>query len=149
MSDIQIQWDKLRAVGDWSFEAGDLQTGVDIETAVLVSLFTDRIASTDFKPTDGTKDRRGWWGDSYNVRPIGSRLWQLERAKKVGQQPILLQARDYCKEALAWLIEDGLARSIEVKTEWTSATSLGILVRITRPDGTVAQPFRFSWAWAS
>lgn len=147
MADIQIKWDKDRAVGDWSFTTGDLQTGVDIETAVLVSLFTDRIASPDFKPTDGTTDRRGWWGDSYNARPIGSRLWQLERAKKVGQQPILLQARDYCKEALEWLIEDGLAKSVEIKTQWLTADALGILVTITKPTGTIMEPFRYSWAW--
>ena len=30
----------------------------------------------------GTSDRRGWWADPYDDQPLGSNLWQLERAKK-------------------------------------------------------------------
>src|SRR5690242_20637804 len=125
MADIDLTWDNTSGTADWSFAVGDLATGSDIETAVLVSLFTDRTASADFQPSDGTTDRRGWWGDMFApARPVGSRLWQLERAKKVGNASILQQARGYCNEALAWLVEDGIAASVDVKTQWLSATAL-------------------------
>jgi phage gp46-like protein len=78
-------------------------------------MFTGRLAAPSFVPPDG--DRRGWWRDSYSDRPIGSRLWMLDRARKDGQAPSLLQARDHCGEALRWPVEDGIAANVEVQTE--------------------------------
>jgi phage gp46-like protein len=145
--DILIQWDNADALGDWRLAAGDLQTGQDLETACLVSLFTDRLATPDFVPTDGTSDRRGWWADPYNDQPLGSNLWQLERAKKT--RDTLGLARRYTEEALQWLVDDGVARSVLVNTAWlgrTGSTLLGIGIAITKPDGSVTR-FVYGWAW--
>jgi phage gp46-like protein len=146
--DIRITWDNGNAVGDWSLAIGDLQTGQDLETACLVSLFTDKLATPDFVPTDGTSDRRGWWADPYNDLPLGSNLWQLERAKKT--RNTLGLARRYSLEALQWLITDGIARSIDCNTMWLGApagsTTLGIAIAIVRPDGSLTR-FTFAWAW--
>lgn len=147
--DIGIDWDRDRGVGDWVFGIGDLGTASSIESAVYVSLFTDRIASPDFKPTDGTADRRGWWGDTYQRSPVGSRLWQLDRAKKSDATKLRLQATDYCKEALQWLIDDGVVERVEVKVQWIAADALGIEITITEPRGTQRRPFYFRWAWSS
>ena len=86
-------------------------------------------------PPDGTGDRRGWWADAYGIEPIGSRLWQLERAKRTSQT--LLQARDYCTEALAWLQRDGIASSVSVLTFWAGRTTLGIRVAVQLVAGPV------------
>jgi phage gp46-like protein len=146
MTDLAIAWDSANFRGDWVIANGGLATGSDLESAVLVSLFTDRIASPDFVPTDGTNDRRGWWADTYESAPIGSRLWQLARAKKTDQTTLLNQARDYCREALQWLLDDGVAGAVDVVTYWLSATTMGIQIRITRPQGTT---FQYSWSWNS
>ncbi|NOG69821.1 phage GP46 family protein [Roseicella sp. DB1501] len=145
--DIGIKWDAATGMGDWAATVGDLVTASSIESAVFVSLFSDRRAPDDYRPNDGTNDPRGWWGSSFADRQLGSRLWTLDRAKKVGQTPLLLQARDYCKEALAWMIEDGIAAKIDVRTSWINATAIGIRITITEPTGTVLHPFQFSWAW--
>jgi phage gp46-like protein len=146
--DIRIEWDNTNAIGDWSLAIGDLQTGQDLETACLVSLFTDKLATPDFVPTDGTSDRRGWWADPYNDLPLGSNLWQLERAKKT--RDTLGLARRYALEALQWLITDGIARAIDCNTMWLGApagsTTLGIAIAIVRPDGSLTR-FTFAWAW--
>jgi phage gp46-like protein len=145
--DIRILWDNLNTIGDWSLAEGDLQTGQDLETACLVSLFTDRLATPDFVPTDGTSDRRGWWGDVYLDQPLGSNLWQLERAKKT--RSTLGIARDYSIAALQWLIDDGVAQTVAVDTAWIGAagsTLLGIGIAITKPDGTSTR-FAYGWAW--
>lgn len=144
--DIRIVWDNSLTLGDWSFASGDLETGQDLETACLVSLFTDRLATPDFTPTDGTADRRGWWADYYEDRPLGSNLWQLERAKKT--RDTLGTARRYALDALQWLVEDGIAAAIACDTSWVTPTMLGIAIAIRKPDGSTAR-FRFGWVWDS
>jgi phage gp46-like protein len=144
--DIRILWDNDNALGDWGLGEGDVETGQDLETACLVSLFTDRLATPDFVPTDGTTDRRGWWADPYNDRALGSNLWQLERARKTRDS--LGTARRYALDALQWLIEDGVARRVLCNTSWVTPTMLGIAIAIIRPDGTETR-FRFGWAWQS
>jgi phage gp46-like protein len=146
--DVYILWDNSNARGDWSLAAGDLQTSQDLETACLVSLFTDKLATPDFVPTDGSSDRRGWWADPYNDAPLGSNLWQLERAKKT--RDTLALARRYAEEALQWLVDDGVAKDVVVNTAWLGAaigsTLLGIGIAIVKPDGSVTR-FTFGWAW--
>jgi phage gp46-like protein len=145
--DILVQWDNVNTTGDWVLAVGDLQTGQDLETACLVSLFTDRLATPDFVPTDGTTDRRGWWADPYNDQPLGSNLWQLERAKKT--RDTLGLARTYALESLQWLVADGVAANVDVDTRWigpTGTTMLGIAIAITKPDGTMTR-FVYGWAW--
>jgi phage gp46-like protein len=146
--DIYILWDNGNATGDWVLAEGDLQTGQDLETACLVSLFSDCLATPDFVPTDGTSDRRGWWADPYNDLPLGSNLWQLERATK--NRDTLGTARRYAETALQWLVTDGVAKQVLVNTGWlgpqAGSTLLGIGIAILKPDGSMTR-FLFGWAW--
>ncbi len=146
LTDIAIVWDSVNARGDWTITNGGIATGPDIISAVLVSLFTDRRASDDFTPPDGTGDRRGWWADTYEDSLIGSRLWQLARAKKAGSTSLLREAEDYCREALQWLLDDGVAATISVATRWINGTTMGIRIMITEPSG-AATTFDYAWAW--
>jgi phage gp46-like protein len=145
--DILLLWDNNNAIGDWQLADGDLQTGQDLETACLVSLFTDKLATPDYMPTDGTTDRRGWWADPYNDQPLGSNLWQLARAKKT--RDTLGLARTYALDALQCLITDGVAAQVDCNTMWlggAGSTMLGIALAIIKPDGSLTR-FTFGWAW--
>ena len=146
MGDIAISWDVDH--GDWTISDGGLTTGNDLETAIAVSLFTDQLASPDYKPTDGTSDRRGWWGDS-EADPgdgqIGSLLWQLERSKKTPD--LLPRAEGMCNDALAWLVTDGIAASVSTVATWQNGKRLALAITVVKPDGS-RQVFRFAWAWA-
>jgi phage gp46-like protein len=144
--DILIQWDNTQTLGDWVLAQGDLQTGQDLETACLVSLFSDALATPDFSPTDGTSDRRGWWADYYTPTPLGSNLWQLERAKTTRANLGLAQRT--VQNALQWLIVDGIATSVLVNTQWITSTMMGIAVAITKPNGSQTR-FMFGWAWTN
>lgn len=112
---------------DWAIKDHDLAPDDGLETAVILSLFTDRRARQDDPLPDGSEDRRGWWADAYHPAPlgappgegndlIGSRLWLLEREKDT--QEVVNRARDYAEEALQWLVEDGIAEQIEVMAGW-------------------------------
>ena len=137
--------------GDWSLSGGDLETGGDLASAVIISLFTDRVASASDQIPVGTQDRRGWWGDlplaGGAAEPIGSRLWLLSREKST--TATLLRARDYVSEALQWLISDGIASRIDVKTAYSGAVreTMQILITIYRLNGAAPLSLSYAWAW--
>jgi phage gp46-like protein len=133
---------------DWGWANGDLLTGdgyQDLQTAVLVSLFTDRRCNPDYTPIDG--DRRGWWADTNLQYPYGSRLWQLFRAA-IGPTT-LLQGQTYAYEALQWLLDDGVASALNVVASFPAFQSLGLLITIQEPSKQNPTVFNFQWAWTS
>lgn len=148
--DIAIDWDPQAFRGDWNVNAGDLDLDPGgIRSAVLVSLFTWRVASDDYVPPPGEPfDRHGWWADTYEPSPIGSRLWQLNRVKKTDDITLLVRAQNFCLEALQWLLDDGVAATVDVQTSWLTPTAIGIQVVISEPQSP-PKTFNFSWAWAS
>jgi phage gp46-like protein len=147
MTDVLTTWDPWLLTGDWVLAGTDLASGRDLETAVIISLFTDRLAHPDDRlpdPADG--DRRGWWADwDSETGPIGSRLWLISREKQL--EEVRLRAEDYCREALAWMLEDDVADTVEVTAEWsTSPGRLDVDVVITRERRELLHR-SFSWAW--
>lgn len=145
MSDIATAFVDL--AGDWVVTGPGLADDEGLETAIVLSLFTDRRANADDELPGALNQRRGWWGDTYAEVPgdrIGSRLWLLAREK---QLPVVLQrAREYALEALQWLIEDGVAREVTVQAEVVRTGVLGLRIEVTRPRVPVAR-FRFETFW--
>lgn len=98
---------------------GDLVKDSGLESAVLISLFTDKRASLDDTLPDEESSRRGWWGDQalpvIEDDEIGSHLWLLERSKTT--DVVLVQAKQYAKDALQWMIDDDIVSKIEVDVE--------------------------------
>lgn len=144
MSDISTVWVPALGRGDWVMAGADLKSGNDMVTAVLISLFTDRIANTDDVVSDASGDPRGWWADAGEQYPIGSRLWLLERDKQTDLT--LAAAKDYITEALQWLIDDGVVARFDISTEWVAPAQMGAAVTAYRQDGTtVAMNFASLW----
>jgi phage gp46-like protein len=144
MSDITIIWSADRGRGDWQLLGQQLQTGSDLENAILISLFTDRQANPDDTIPDGSTDRRGWWGDLGAAVPVGSRLWLLDRAKQTAKT--LQDAYDYLAEALQWLIDDGIVAKFDIYCEWSAPGRLGAQIIAHRQDG-ANLAMNFSWVW--
>lgn len=130
---------------DMAMTSTDLTTENSLYTAVVMSLFTDRLANTDDVIPDATNDRRGWWADAIaDVAhdKVGSRLWLLDREKQTVS--VLRRAEEYAYEALTWLLDDGIAKQVRVvatnpKTGW-----LRLDIEIDRPDLPTA---RFDYLW--
>jgi phage gp46-like protein len=142
--DIAISWSQDGSA-DWTLLAGGhLAEAPPLATAVYVSLFTDRRAGDDDKLAPGETDRRGWWGDLLDDQPIGSRLWLLRRAKHLPET--LRLAQDYMREALAWLISDGIAARVEVAAAWQTTSRIAATITIQRLDG-ATETVRAAWAW--
>ena len=128
----------------------DLERDDGLQTAVIISLFTDRRASPEQIPVELPQyDLRGYWGDIANATPsdqTGSLLWLLAREKQLPQ--ILGRAQQYCRDALAWMVEDLVATRIEVTAQFVAQGWMLILVDIFRPTGSPVR-YRFNYEWAA
>jgi len=75
-------------------------------------------------------DKGTWHADP----EFGSELWLLRQSGKADGQTAGTVER-MVREALQWLIADGLARSVECRAERNGRNRIDYLVAITRPDG--------------
>ena len=145
MQDLALRWDAELTLADWRLTGGgNFEMTSALETAVMVSLFTDARALPGDKLLPGETDPRGWWGDLVDDLPIGSRLWLLRRDKRLPET--LKLARDYIAEALRWLVTDEIAAKVEVETAWASQERIGATIRIFQGDSGTSV-LRAEWAW--
>lgn len=153
MTDFRSLYFEDLMAADLAQDGAALAADDGLETAVVLSLFTDRRAEADDELPAGATDRRGWWGDA--IPPvvdgaavdgdrIGSRLWLLSREKQTAET--LNRARGYAAEALAWLVADGIAERVDVAAEWVRTGVLGLAVTIARPAGEEVE-LRYATAW--
>lgn len=152
--DLMLTWDTQLQGCKLTFVDNDLATTKSWLPAVLVSLFTDARASADDPlPDPSSDDRRGWWGDSLNTTlpgdRVGSKLWLLEREKNINTA--LKRAKTYVEESLAWMVAEGIAKSVKAETEAQTTKDSGTIilafrVTIIEPDGAVT-PLKFEQEW--
>ena len=90
----------------------------ELESAVIMSLFTDaRATEEEYEEIkDWEFSRRGYWAEQLDGVKLGSKLWLLNRAPR--NEDTLERAATYTKEALNWLIQDGIAESLEAETSY-------------------------------
>ncbi|WP_096178677.1 phage GP46 family protein [Escherichia coli] len=143
MSDIASFWNVDEMFADWQKGLGELTTGNDLQTAILDSLFTDRLARADDDYEDS--DRRGWWGDSGEESQLGSRLWLLRRKKLTPD--VAKKAEEYSSEALNWLKVDGVVSEVIPVARIVLPDRLNLIIRYQAPPGKDWQEFRFYWIW--
>jgi phage gp46-like protein len=147
LADLALSWSNKTGDADLSLIDLDLASERGLQTAVMLSLFTDRRAETDDQPPSGdARDRRGWWADQFadiEGDLIGSRLWLLDRSKRINETA--LRAKEYANESLAWMLEDRVVSGVNVTVE-TSEAMLLFVVELQRP-GRDAVSFRFAHTW--
>jgi len=134
---------------DLIVEQDDFLTDLGLETAIAISLFSDQRITLQEIP-DGEVTRKGWWGDMFPTAEgdkIGSKLWIYRRRKRTNETRLaIIQA---AKDSLAWLIEDGVAKSVVVNGEFFGENALGqigLTIDIERSNGPAA---KYSVIWDS
>ncbi|MGO4326656.1 phage GP46 family protein [Cupriavidus sp. 2TAF22] len=113
--------------------------------AAEISLFTWRRAGADDQLDDD--QRMGWWGDTFPAVAgdrIGSRLWLLRRKTVVPE--VLRAAEAYAREALQWMIDDELVRTVDVQVTTPDRTRVNLVVTLS-DDGGPLPPFNFDDIW--
>lgn len=147
MSDIGLFWDVTFA--DFDVSGQDLVADEGLETAISLSLFTDRRAEEGDILPDQDPDRRGWWGDNVPVVPgdkFGSRLWLLRRSKNTPET--IARAEEYARESLQWLLDDKVTTDLSVVATAAAPTIMLLSVTALRPKSG-SMNFKFSYNWAS
>lgn len=145
MSDLALQ---LAANGriDLAISGGDLVRETSLETCVLLCLYTDAQAGEDDVIPDGSTDRRGWWASSLQGLVYGSLLWLLSREKHT--TGVAERAREYADEALAWMVDAGLASRIDVQTTLLPGQTLYLGVTVHQRNGS-SQHYEYNYLWDS
>lgn len=154
-------WDKEKGCADWAMadnsekqNRGGLRAQAELETAVVLALFTDR-RIPDLHPLRkyvSSEDPRGWWGNDIDVRAdlgeeeLGSLLWVFERA--VLTDTVILEVEAAAIEALHCLIVQQIAARIDVKAYVEKAFNrLDLDVKIYGKNGSVVFDRRFDDIW--
>ena len=111
--------------------------------AVVISLFTHRRAD----PDDNADVPMGWWGDTWpavaNDR-YGSKLWLLQRSKLTNA--LVNTVRTYLRDALQWMLDDGVVSRIDIDIQRTGINELSNQVVLWRRDGPVIISFSDLWS---
>lgn len=135
MQDVLIRKDD-DGLYDLEIYGADFASAEGFETSIPVSYFTDARASA--VDVQDAKKRRGWVGNILYVdieRELGGLLWLLDQTRIT--EDTLNFAKSYAEESLQWLVEDGIARLIEVQVEKTDNRKIEIATTITTIDNTV------------
>jgi len=130
---------------DLVIENGDLKADNGLETASLISLFSDkRVRFEDLPP--GENDQQGWWADLISEPlsdEIGSKLWTLWREGKIIDATVI-EMEAILTDAFTWMIDDGIAAKVVVNAERLGQNEITGTVDITRPTGENI-PLKFVW----
>lgn len=121
-------------VFDMEFLSQEIQLSSDLESAVAISLFTDRRVTDEELPVF-EQDKRGWWGDLVSNIPndrIGSRIWTISRSKVTRET--LRRYEDFSKESLEWMKEDGIVDEVQAISSYNESNELVTEISLSRPN---------------
>lgn len=114
-----------------------------LRTAVILSLFVWR------RPSEPSLEplaaRGGWWGDGIDEDgdEHGSRLYELAD-RPLDPERSAVEGEDLVREALAWMLEDGVAGEIDVDVQIVLPDRIELAIEIHEIQGET-QRFAFVW----
>ena len=119
---------------DFDGAVGDLLTSDSLENAVVISIGTyarerklGKVAN--LKPVIG-----GWWGDALSEKGnLGGYLYEAFPGKLT--EVTARSVENLISEALSWMVEDGVAKSVGCKAEIADEKTMNVTITIQRPDG--------------
>ncbi len=139
MSDLLLERRK-DGFFDLCFENGDLLMGEFLKNAVLLSIGSMARKVSGFS---GKLQDDGWWGEpTFEGDKWGSLVHTLFQNR--GDSNTVLLARQYVKNSLQWLIDDGVASDVNVDVR-CDAESLDIDVAVLK--GEKVEDYRFNMLW--
>ncbi len=122
---------------------GDIATEDSFDTALVVSLLSDRRANESEVPE--SHRRRGWIGNE--VTPgfeIGSKVWLFEQARL--NRTTMNGIADAARDALQWFIDDDLVVAVRnVQVALVGRDQVSLEVTIERTSSEVEKRFFTLW----
>lgn len=124
----------------WS-DSGDIETAATLDTAILMSIFEELRATPGEQPV--SELRRGWLGNEGTGFEQGSKLWEFEQERITGS--MLAELGVVIRNALQWLLDDGIAKSITVETPTLENGRVGVRINFGRDESTVDRRYYQLW----
>jgi phage gp46-like protein len=116
--------------GDIKYVNGQPVMDAGLETAAYISLFT----------------LDGWWGNEFITSENGKLGSEFQT---LTNQPLatstIRDAEELAKDALEWMLNSGLADSIEAESEIPNPSRLDTEITIFRPS--LEETFKFAFNW--
>lgn len=149
MADIGLYWDDTNQCVDWKWttkiingvEVTDIDTDNDLESYLILRLFTNRRAESSWTTT---ANKEGWWYDALDEQgQTGSRLWQLWYLPVTDKAAYEARANDFVREALQVMIEDKIADTIDITCTLQGTKQLHISITVTKARD--SQSFSYIW----
>jgi phage gp46-like protein len=154
-------WQPWHSVADWAIadpdekqNRGGLRSKATLNTAVVISLFTDKRIPDDhpLRYLVQDNDPRGWWGDGVDVQSdlgetdMGSLLWVFERA------PLTEDIRRWVEaiaiDALTPLLKQGIVVQIDAQAIANFAIGrCDLVIKLYGRDGSQVYDQRFDDIW--
>ena len=131
---------------DFDESKGDLLTSESLENAVVMSIGTyareRKLGNVaNLKPCFG-----GWWGDAIDEKGnLGGYLYEAFSGKL--DDSTARDVGNLVAEALQWMIDDGIVKSVECSAVVADAEHISLSVTITKPDGSQENPFVYELKW--
>jgi phage gp46-like protein len=145
MSDFLTQWDCTGNRGDWALNGAVMATEPDIVAAVKTSVLTwGRARPDDLVDGMPLLTNRGWWGDQFIKRRLGSRIWLGLLGPHTPAQ--LQFCLDALKECVQWLVNAGVALKVATSGELRPNGAVALRLEVVEPSG-VRTTFEFEYAW--
>lgn len=128
---------------DVKIDYGDLVLDGGFETLILISLFTDAYVD---KNSSYNGESRGWFGNEILGFNLGSKLWQLDRSK-INKETLNL-ATQYSKDALQWMVGEGMFKSVETLALKSTSrrNAIDLYIAVYKPDGTIDK-YKYNVQW--
>lgn len=147
--DIRLTYDVYDQYVDFILADRDVERDPGLETAVMITLLTDKLADEEDDLPDDSGYRGGWFGDSIPVvedYKMGTKLWLLQRAKTVSEIPA--RAKEYLKDGFQWMIDDEIVQAVNISVERRRdlKTTLAFTLSFVKPEGvTIFYKFYYNW----
>lgn len=150
MADIGLYWDSENQCVDWKWttkiingvEVTDIDTDNDLESYLILRLFTNRRAESSWTTTPY---KEGWWYDVLDEQGLtGSRLWQLWYLPVTDKDAYEARANDLVREALQVMIDDKIADTIDINCNLQGTKQLNIAITVNKAKD--SQSFSYIWS---
>jgi phage gp46-like protein len=118
---------------------GDFETDDGLETAIIISGFTDaKVTQTEYP----SESQRGWWADEFVNDGLGSKLWLCDRSKISNE--LFSNLKKYWMDCLQWMVDSSSVKTIDVEVVQSEKYTVNINIEITKNDNSV---FEYSVPW--
>lgn len=126
---------------NWT-DSGDIETAEFLDTYILMCLFCEYRASSTEVPESNL--RRGWLGNEHTPGfQQGSKVWEFEQERITGT--MLAELGVIVRNSLQPLIDDGIAKSVEVETPILKNGNIAVYINIGRDGSRVERRFYELW----